>query len=71
MRVIQLLNVDGDHAGLYLTNRQDNKVEKDIEETFEEYRYRDVDDIQTEVDEKLADLDIKRVFAEEVYTSVI
>ena len=71
MRVIQLIDFNGEYAGLYVTNRTDNNVEKDIVKTFDEVNEQNVNDVHSEVDERLTEIGIRRVFAEEVQTAVI
>ena len=82
MRIIQLLNVDGEYANLYLTNRTDSfeNIEKDIQEAYyvakareEHYAENDYEEciyIHDEADEYLEKRGIKRVYVDVVRTDV-
>ena len=82
MRIIQLINVDGEQAGLYCTERTDNqKVDLDIEECFQlaqakeehylEMEYEEEINVQELADEYLEQRGINRVFSDEVYITQI
>jgi len=75
MKVIQLVNSEGDYAGLYVTERTDSNVEKDIEETFQIANEEARNNINLFAhgiaDEYLEKKDIHRVFAEEVYVDIL
>ena len=72
MRIIQVTNQDGDHIGLYITERTDiDIVVVDIEESFkmakEVAEQDDGVDVQDAADTYLAAKGISREFAEEVF----
>ncbi len=76
MRIIQLIGVDGDHVGLYSTERSDEEqINADFQQAFEEAKKlneEDYDlDTHTVADEILSKKGIERVIADEVYTTVI
>lgn len=82
MRFIQLLNVDGEFANLYLTERTDSfeNIEKDIEDAYkvakareEHYAENDYEEdiyIHDEADEYLEKRGINRIIADVVRTDV-
>ena len=67
MKVYQLINVDGEHIGLFMSERNDvEKVTTDIENAIEVAKGDS--EIYNEV---LEEKNILPVWAEEVYTKVI
>jgi hypothetical protein len=77
LKVIQLTNADGDHAGVYLTERTSlEEIQNDFDVFFEEAieleDSQDEDwDVHTYVDNKLETRGVYRYIAEEVTTEVI
>jgi hypothetical protein len=74
MKIIQLINQFGDHVGLYYTDRDDEKVEKDVEECFK--MAKEISSMDNGVDERdaaetyLEERGISRIFAEEVFVDI-
>ena len=76
MRVIQLMGVDGDHVGLYITENQNPAADQiAFDEVFEKAaavcESDDDANIHEVVDEMLEKLGYDRVFADEVTTDKI
>jgi len=75
MKIIQLVNCDGDHAGLYTTERTDEDVDSDFQGAFHHAKEiseenEDVDVHET-ADEYLEEKKIFRILADEVYVTEI
>lgn len=72
--LIQVTNQDGDHIGLYETERQDNNILLDVEKCFKmanEIAEADQGvDGQDAADVYLEEKGINRVFAEEVFVTI-
>lgn len=70
MRIFQLMNVDGEPVGLYMTDREDiENIQEDFDAAFSD---REVDDIQSNADDWLeTHKGITRIFALEVTTDAI
>jgi hypothetical protein len=80
LKIVELKNVEGESAGLYLTQRDDiENFQRDFDEVFDEGMdiliNGEVDDdwdIRTYVDKKLSDTyNLHREWAEEVTTETI
>ena len=70
LKILQLINCDGEYSGLYMTTRDDiENFQKDFDAAFSD---RDVEDIHTNADDWLkTHKQIHRVWAEEVTTDAI